>query len=75
MPAENKVLEFDRNRILNRYWELADLDPEKTKGIITGQLKALDSLCEQLSLAEKPKTPAKQTPVHQIYRANWMPES
>jgi hypothetical protein len=68
---EKKSLKFDRNQILNRYWELANLDIEETKGNITGQLKALDSLCEQLAITEKPGTPA---PTQEIYRSAWMTE-
>jgi len=75
MQKENKCLKFNRNQILNRYWELANLDSEQTKGNITGQLKALDSLCEQLVVAEKPTTPAKRAIVHEIYRSGWMLES
>jgi hypothetical protein len=67
---EKKSLRFDRNQILNRYWELANLDVEETKGNITGQLKALDSLCEQLAITEKPGKPAQE-----IYRSAWMVES
>jgi hypothetical protein len=69
----HKSLKFDRNQILNKYWDLADLDPEKTKGNILGQLKALDSLCEQLAVGDKPRSPANQTPEPDIYRAGWMP--
>ena len=75
MPTFNKVLEFDRNQILNRYWELANLDENQTKGNIMGQLKALDSLCEELAPQAKPKTSAKQAAPPEIYRAAWMPES
>ncbi len=74
MPAQNKGLGFDRDQILNKYWELANLDSEKTKGNITGQLKALDSLCEQLpaALAEKPRQGQHAV---SIYRARWMNET
>ena len=37
------------DQVLSKYWELANLRPEETKGSITGQLKALDSLCEELA--------------------------
>jgi hypothetical protein len=67
--AVNKSLRFDRVQILNLYWELANLDAETTKGNISGQLKALDSLCEQLAIIEKP---SKAAPVQEIYRAAWM---
>jgi hypothetical protein len=71
----HKGLKFDRNQILNKYWDLADLDPEKTKGNILGQLKALDSLCEELAQGDKPRSPEKQTLEPDIYRASWMPEA
>ena len=73
MPSLNKGLNFDRNQILNKYWDLADLDPEKTKGNILGQLKALDSLCAELAAGEKPKSIANRLPEPDIYRASWMP--
>jgi hypothetical protein len=60
-------MKFDRDQILNRYWELANLSPEDTKGNVTGQLKALDSLLE--ALAAKPAATAKAAP---FYRAAWM---
>jgi hypothetical protein len=60
-------MKFDRDQILNRYWELANLSPEDTKGNVTGQLKALDSLLE--ALAAKPAATAKVAP---FYRAAWM---
>jgi hypothetical protein len=72
MAVKNNGLRVDRNQILNRYWELASLDVEETKGNITGQLKALDSLLEQLAITEKPAKPA---PVQEIYRSAWMEDS
>jgi hypothetical protein len=64
-------LKIDRDQILAKYWELGNLDPEDTKGNIAGQLKALESLCEELRL-----TPAKDTtkPLssQEIYRSAWM---
>jgi hypothetical protein len=71
MPAENKILQFDRNQILNRYWALANLDSELTKGNITGQLKALDSLCEELAQTQAGKP--RQTPhTLDIYQSEWL---
>jgi hypothetical protein len=72
MAVRNNSPRFDRNQILNRYWELANLDVEETKGNITGQLKALDSLLEQLAISEKP---AKSQNVQEIYRSAWMVDS
>jgi hypothetical protein len=60
-------MKIDRDQILNRYWALACLTPEETKGSITGQLKALESLLE--ALAEKPAAAAK---VVSFYRSAWM---
>jgi hypothetical protein len=60
-------MKFDRDQILNRYWELANLTPEQTKGNVTGQLKALELLLE--ALAAKPAPAAKVVP---FYRSAWM---
>jgi hypothetical protein len=69
------TLKFHRNDVLNKYWDLAHLDPEQTKGNILGQLKALDTLCEELAQGSKPKHPANPIPEPDIYRASWMPEA
>jgi len=61
-----------RAEILRKYWELANLDPEVTKGTITGQLKALDSLCEELALEESGDDPSAARPQQQIYRSAWL---
>lgn len=74
MTEENKVLRFDRDQILNRYWHLANLDAEDTKGNITGQLKALDSLCEHLAPTQTAKPKKTLQPV-EIYRSAWMSEA
>ena len=60
-------MKFDRDQILSRYWELANLTIEETKGNITGQLKALDAL-----LALLPAEPASTAKVVPFYRAAWM---
>jgi hypothetical protein len=67
-PTGPKV---DRDQILARYWELANLTPEETKGNITGQLKALELLCAELRLMPN-KNSAKPLPAHEIYRSAWM---
>jgi hypothetical protein len=64
-------LKIDRDQILARYWELANLTPAETKGSITGQLHALDSLCEELRLAPN-KDANKPLPAQEIYRSAWM---
>lgn len=68
-------LKFTRNDVLNKYWDLAHLDADKTKGNILGQLKALDTLCEETAPAGKPKPAPKQIPEPDIYRAAWLPEA
>jgi hypothetical protein len=67
-------LEIGRDQILGRFWELANLAPERTKGNITGQLKALDSLCEELARArgDKHKSPVKHVRSPEIYRPPWI---
>jgi hypothetical protein len=37
-------LHLDREQVLNRLWELANLSPEMTRGSITGQVKALSMI-------------------------------
>lgn len=59
---------IDYDQILQKYWELANLPTNDTKGSITGQLKALESLSEELRRA--PQEPAKP----RFYRAGWMPK-
>ena len=64
-------LKIDRDQILAKYWELANLTPAETKGSITGQLHALDSLCEELRLTPN-KDANKPLPKPEIYRSAWM---
>jgi hypothetical protein len=37
-------LNLDRERVLARLWEIADLSPEMTRGSITGQVKAISMI-------------------------------
>ena len=71
MPTENKIPQFDRDQILNRYWALANLDSELTKGNITGQLKALDSLCQELAQTQTGK-PRQAPRALDIYQPDWL---
>jgi hypothetical protein len=54
---------------------LANLHPEVTKGSITGQLKALDSLLGEV--APVPPEPMSGTPTAKrgVYRSAWMRKS
>jgi hypothetical protein len=60
-------MKFDRDQIISRCWELANLTPEQTKGNLTGQLKALELLLDLL-----PAKPASTAKVAPFYRAAWM---
>jgi hypothetical protein len=61
-------LKITRDQILAKYWELANLTPEETRGNITGQLKALDALCVELRL----KPIDSNRPATEVYRSAWM---
>jgi hypothetical protein len=71
-------LNLDREQVLDRLWELADLSPDMTRGSITGQVKCLAMIVAIQNLipdrravpAEKKSAPA---PVNaQIYQAEWL---
>jgi hypothetical protein len=56
MP-QNPVIEplnLTRNQILGRLWELANLSPELTRGVIAGQVKALAMIIAIEGLIPKP---------------------
>src|SRR5271155_1506937 len=70
-------LNLDREQVLARLWEIANLSPEMTRGSITGQVKALSIIVAMQNFipnrlavsAEK-----KSAPTHvdaQIYAAAW----
>ena len=70
-------LNVDRERVLDRLWEIANLSPEMTRGSITGQVKALSMIVAMQNFipdrraisAEKKSAPP---PVHaEIYPAAW----
>jgi len=71
-------LNLDREQVLARLWEIANLSPEMTRNSITGQVKALSMIVAMLNLipdrlavsAEKKSAPA---PVNgQIDTAAWL---
>jgi len=71
-------LNLDREQVLNRLWELANLSPEMTRNSITGQVKAISLIIAMENFipdrralsAEKKSAPE---PVNaQIYQAEWL---
>jgi hypothetical protein len=72
-------LNLDREQVLNRLWEIANLSPEMTRGSVTGQVKALSMIVAMENFipdrravaSEKKSAPA---PAPQIYTAAWLRE-
>ena len=77
-------LNLDREQVLNRLWEIANLSPDMTRGSITGQVKALSMIVAMQDLipdrravdrltdsSEKKSAPAPTQP--EIYAAAWRP--
>jgi hypothetical protein len=71
-------LHLDREKVLNRLWEIANLSSEMTRGSITGQVKALSMIVAIEGLipdrravsAEKNSVPAPSHP--DIYAKPWL---
>ena len=71
-------LNLDREQVLGRLWQIANLSPEMTRGSITGQVKALSMIVamqnfipDRLAVSsEKNSAPATNTQ-SQIYAAAW----
>jgi hypothetical protein len=73
-------LNLDREQVLDRLWEIANLSPEMTRGSITGQVKALSMIVAMQNFipdrravsSEKKSAPP---PVHaEIYASAWRRE-
>ena len=70
---------LDREQVLSRLWEIANLSPEMTRNSVTGQVKALSMIVAMQNFipdrlaaaAEKKSAPA---PAPQIYTAAWLRE-
>ncbi len=70
---------LEREKVLTRLWEIANLSPEMTRGSITGQVKALSMIIAMQNFipdrraisSEKKSTPA---PAPQIYTSAWLRE-
>ena len=68
-------LNLDREQVLARLWEIANLSPEMTRGSITGQVKALSMIVAmQNFIPDRPAVSSEKksspSPInHQIYAA------
>jgi hypothetical protein len=75
---EQRRLNLDREHVLARLWEIANLSPEMTRGSITGQVKALSMIVAIEGLIpDRRAVPAqnKTAPLPvtaQIYQAAWL---
>jgi hypothetical protein len=72
-------LNLDREQVLNRLWEIANLSPEMTRGSITGQVKALSMIAamqnfipDRRAVASEKKSPPAPAP--QIHPSAWRRE-
>ncbi len=70
-------LNLDREQVLARLWEIANLSPEMTRGSITGQVKALSMIVamqnfipDRLAASSEKKSPPAPIPP-QVYAAAW----
>ncbi len=70
---------LDREQVLVRLWQIANLGPELTRGSVTGQVKSLSIIVamenfipdRRAASAEKKSAPA---PTAQIYKSEWLRE-
>jgi hypothetical protein len=68
---------LDREKVLDRLWEIANLSPDMTRGSITGQVKALSMIIAMENFipnrlpfsSENKSAPA---PTAQIYKSEWL---
>ena len=71
-------LNLDREQVLARLWEIANLSPERTRGSITGQVKALSMIVAMQNFIPNRRavsTEQKSPPApihHQIYQSAWL---
>jgi hypothetical protein len=73
-------LNLDREQVLNRLWEIANLSPEMTRSSVTGQVKALSIIVamqnfipDRLAVSSEKKS-APALPRAEIYAAAWLGE-
>ena len=71
-------LNLDREQVLNRLWELANLSPEMTRNSITGQVKAIsliiamENFIPDRGALSAGKKSAPEPVNAQIYQAEWL---
>jgi hypothetical protein len=69
---------LDREKVLDRLWEIANLSPEMTRGSITGQVKALSMIVamENFIPDRRAVSAEKRSPLPpaQIYTSAWLRE-
>ncbi len=70
-------LNLDREQVLTRLWEIANLSPEMTRGSVTGQVKALSMIVamenfipDRRAVPSEKQSPPAPTP--QIYASAWL---
>jgi hypothetical protein len=72
-------LNLDREQVLARLWQIANLSPEMTRGSVTGQVKALSMIVamenfipDRRAISSEKKSPPAAAP--QIYPSAWRRE-
>jgi hypothetical protein len=70
---------LDREQVLARLWQIANLGPETTRGSITGQVKALSMIVAMQSFIPDPRAVAAEkksdpAPTPHIYKSAWLRE-
>jgi hypothetical protein len=76
--GQQRRLNQTRERLLARLWEIADLEPEKTRGNMSSQVKALTTIAAIEGLIpDRRAVPGKNKPAHppvtaDIYAAAWL---
>src|ERR1700723_999015 len=71
-------LNLDREQVLDRLWEIANLSPDMTRGSITGQVKALSMIVAMQNFipdrraVSSPEKKSPLAPAPQIYAPAWL---
>src|ERR1700679_995915 len=71
-------LSLDREKVLDRLWEIANLSPDMTRGSINGQVKALSMIVAMENFipdrraVSSPEKKSPLAPAPQIYAPAWL---